>query len=226
MCSPRSRRRSGCHRGCSTSSPPTARCRSCSSRPAASTRSHSPARQRPAGGSRRCAASASPAARSSSAASRRRSCSTTWTSRPRRRRSPRAECVLTGQVCSSLTRVVVTRDRHDEMVEALARRFGEVRVGDPFDEQTQIGPARAERQRDRVEGYIAKGVDEGATLAAGGGRPEHLDRGWYIEPTVFGNVDNDSTIAPRGDLRAGAQRDPGRRRAGRGARSRTTRSTG
>ncbi len=58
-----------------------------------------------------------------------------------------------------------------------------------------MGPLVAERQRDRVEGYIAKGVAEGATLATGGGRPKHLDRGWFIEPTVFGNVDNSSTIA-------------------------------
>ena len=68
-------------------------------------------------------------------------------------------------------------------------------MGDPFDAQTQMGPLVAERQRDRVEGYIAKGVAEGATLATGGGRPAHLDRGWFIEPTVFGNVDNSSTIA-------------------------------
>ena len=53
----------------------------------------------------------------------------------------------------------------------------------------------ADRQRDRVEGYIAKGVAEGATLATGGGRPQDLDRGYYVEPTVFGNVDNSSTIA-------------------------------
>ena len=70
-----------------------------------------------------------------------------------------------------------------------------MQVGDPFDAQTQMGPLVAERQRDRVEGYIAKGVAEGATLATGGGRPKHLDRGWFIEPTVFGNVDNSSTIA-------------------------------
>jgi len=52
-----------------------------------------------------------------------------------------------------------------------------------------------ERQRDRVEGYIAKGIDEGAKLASGGHRPGNLDRGWFIEPTVFGDVDNSSTIA-------------------------------
>jgi acyl-CoA reductase-like NAD-dependent aldehyde dehydrogenase len=107
----------------------------------------------------------------------------------------RAECALSGQVCSSLTRIIVTKNRHDEFVDALAGAFSKVRVGDPFDEQTQMGPLAVSRQRDRVEGYIAKGVAEGATLAAGGGRPKHLDRGWFVEPTVFGNVDNSSTIA-------------------------------
>jgi aldehyde dehydrogenase (NAD+) len=106
----------------------------------------------------------------------------------------RAECALNGQVCSSLTRVIVTKHRHDELVDALASTFSQTRVGDPFDEQTQLGPLVSERQRDRVEGYIAKGVDEGATLAAGGGRPRDLGRGYYVEPTVFGNVDNGSTI--------------------------------
>ena len=107
----------------------------------------------------------------------------------------RAECFLSGQVCSSLTRIVVTRRRHDELVEALADTFSQVRVGDPFDAQTQMGPLVASRQRDRVEGYIAKGISEGASLVTGGGRPKHLDRGWFVEPTVFGNVDNSATIA-------------------------------
>jgi aldehyde dehydrogenase (NAD+) len=107
----------------------------------------------------------------------------------------RAECLLSGQVCASLTRIVVSRPRHDAMVEALAAAFSDVRVGDPFDPQTQMGPLAAERQRDRVEGYIARGVDSGAKLATGGGRPAGLKRGWYVEPTVFGNVDNSSVIA-------------------------------
>jgi acyl-CoA reductase-like NAD-dependent aldehyde dehydrogenase len=106
-----------------------------------------------------------------------------------------AECFLTGQVCSSLTRIIVNRSRHDELVDALVGKFSQVKVGDPFDPQTQMGPLAMDRQRDRVEGYIAKGVAEGATLATGGGRPKDLERGYYIEPTVFGNVDNDSTIA-------------------------------
>ena len=105
------------------------------------------------------------------------------------------ECLVSGQVCSSLTRIVVTRSRHDELVDALSQSFAQVQVGDPFDPQTQMGPLASRRQRDRVEGYIAKGLAEGSTLATGGGRPKHLDRGWYIEPTVFGNVDNSSTIA-------------------------------
>jgi aldehyde dehydrogenase (NAD+) len=106
-----------------------------------------------------------------------------------------AECFLSGQVCSSLTRIVVPRHRHDALLESLASTFSQVRVGDPFDPETNMGPLAAERQRDRVEGYIAKGVSEGATLATGGGRPSHLERGWFIEPTVFGNVDNSATIA-------------------------------
>jgi aldehyde dehydrogenase (NAD+) len=106
-----------------------------------------------------------------------------------------AECLLSGQVCSSLTRIVVTRDRHDALVEALASRFSQVRVGNQFDAASQMGPLAVRRQRDRVEGLIAKGIAEGATLATGGGRPSHLDHGWFIEPTVFGNVDNSSTIA-------------------------------
>ncbi len=107
----------------------------------------------------------------------------------------RAECFLSGQVCSSLTRIVVSRSRHDELLEALAGTFSQIRVGDPFDAQTQMGPLAASRQRDRVEGYIAKGVADGATLATGGGRPKDLERGWFVEPTVFGNVSNSSVIA-------------------------------
>ena len=106
-----------------------------------------------------------------------------------------AECLLSGQVCSSLTRIVVPRHRHDALLEALSSTFSKVRVGDPFDPSTQMGPLASERQRDRVLGYIHKGVQEGATLATGGRRPDHLERGWFVEPTVFGNVDNGSTIA-------------------------------
>jgi aldehyde dehydrogenase (NAD+) len=104
-------------------------------------------------------------------------------------------CFLSGQVCAALTRIIVNRKRHDQMVEALSARFAAVKVGDPFDPATQIGPVATRRQRDRIEQLIAKGVAEGAQLAVGGKRPAHLERGYYIEPTVFGNVDNQSTIA-------------------------------
>jgi len=106
-----------------------------------------------------------------------------------------AECMLSGQVCASLTRIVVSRKRHDEFADALAAAFSAVQVGDPFDPATQMGPLAMERQRDRVEGYIAKGIEQGATLVTGGGRPKHLDRGYYIEPTVFSGVDNKHVIA-------------------------------
>jgi aldehyde dehydrogenase (NAD+) len=106
-----------------------------------------------------------------------------------------AECFLSGQVCSSLTRIVVSRHRHAELAEALGAAFSQIQVGDPFDSATQMGPLAMARQRDRVEGFIAKGVEEGASLVTGGGRPGHLDRGFYIEPTVFAGVDNASTIA-------------------------------
>jgi aldehyde dehydrogenase (NAD+) len=110
-------------------------------------------------------------------------------------RLAQAECMLTGQVCSSLTRIVVTKNRHDQLVEALAEAFSQVRVGNQFDPDSQMGPLAVSRQRDRVLGYIEKGVAEGATLATGGGRPTHLDKGWFVEPTVFGNVENSHIIA-------------------------------
>jgi betaine-aldehyde dehydrogenase len=102
---------------------------------------------------------------------------------------------LSGQVCHSLTRVIVSRSRHDKMVSALAAAVQRMRVGDPFDTNVDVGPLATARQRERVEHYIEQGAAEGASLATGGGRPKHLQRGFFVEPTVFGNVDNRSTIA-------------------------------
>jgi len=102
---------------------------------------------------------------------------------------------LTGQVCSALTRVIVSKHRHDELVEALSAEFAKVRVGDPFDANTDMGPVAMKRQLDKICGLLDQGREEGAQLAAGGHRPAGLDVGWFIEPTVFGNVDNHSTIA-------------------------------
>jgi betaine-aldehyde dehydrogenase len=104
-------------------------------------------------------------------------------------------CALSGQICSSLTRIIVTRHRHDALVDALSSILKAVRIGDPFDPQTRLGPLATGRQRERVESFITKGISDGATLATGGHRPAHLQRGFYIEPTVFADVDNNSTIA-------------------------------
>ena len=73
-------------------------------------------------------------------------------------------------------------------------------LGDPSDPESVVGPLVAERQRTRVESYLAIGTEEGAKIATGGGRPRQLDRGWYVEPTVFVGVNNNMRIA-RGDLR-------------------------
>jgi len=102
---------------------------------------------------------------------------------------------LTGQVCSSLTRIIVDRRRHDDLVDALSACYSTVKIGDPFDLTTQLGPLATSQQRGRVESYIQLGQDEGARLAAGGRRPAHLNRGYFIEPTVFSNVENCSRLA-------------------------------
>ena len=100
-----------------------------------------------------------------------------------------------GQVCAALTRILVPRRRHDEIVDALAEILRGIKVGDPMDPDTVLGPLAAERQRDRVLSYVKLGVDEGAALVTGGGRPAGLDRGWYVEPTLFAHVDNAMRIA-------------------------------
>ncbi len=99
-----------------------------------------------------------------------------------------------GQVCSNKTRIVVPRARRDEFVDAFAAMLETMPVGDPFDPATQIGPMVSSRQRERVEGYIELGKQEGS-LVVGGGRPRALDRGWYVEPTIFADVSPDATIA-------------------------------
>ncbi len=95
-----------------------------------------------------------------------------------------------GEACAAWTRVLVPESRHDEIVDAICDYLSTVRMGDPFDPETQIGPLVAERQRDRVEGYIALAQQEGAKVAIGGGRPATLDRGWFVEPTLLVGADN------------------------------------
>ncbi|MDM7489710.1 aldehyde dehydrogenase [Rhodococcus indonesiensis] len=100
-----------------------------------------------------------------------------------------------GQVCAALTRIIVPRERQEEVVEAIKAVMESVKVGDPRDEDTVLGPLAAERQQTRVLDYIELGKKEGARLVTGGGKPAHLDRGWYVEPTLFADVSNDMRIA-------------------------------
>ena len=100
-----------------------------------------------------------------------------------------------GEACISLTRILAPRDRYTEITDALVDQGRALKVGDPLDPATEVGPLVAERQRDRVEGYIRIGQEEGAKVAVGGGRPSGLDSGWYVEPTVFVDVDNSMRIA-------------------------------
>jgi acyl-CoA reductase-like NAD-dependent aldehyde dehydrogenase len=100
-----------------------------------------------------------------------------------------------GQACVAQTRILAPRSRYDEITEAVVEAAKMFTIGDPSDPATQLGPLVAERQRDRVEGYIEKGKAEGARLVLDGMRPAGLDKGWYVAPTVFADVDNKMTIA-------------------------------
>jgi aldehyde dehydrogenase (NAD+) len=104
-------------------------------------------------------------------------------------------CVHGGQGCALPTRFLVPRDRHDDAVDVLRQVFANVPYGDPNDPNNLMGPLISSRQRDRVLGYIETGVSEGGDLVVGGGRPSHLDRGYFVEPTLFVGVDNKATIA-------------------------------
>ena len=100
-----------------------------------------------------------------------------------------------GQACLAQTRILAPRSRYDEVNEALAAAVSGMKVGDPADPTVEVGPLVAERQRERVEGYLALGREEGATVAVGGGRPAEFDKGWFVEPTLFVDVDNGMRIA-------------------------------
>jgi acyl-CoA reductase-like NAD-dependent aldehyde dehydrogenase len=100
-----------------------------------------------------------------------------------------------GQTCSAWTRMLVPRARHDEAIELAKAQLAKLTLGDPFDAATRLGPLASAAQRDRVIGYIDKGRAEGATLAAGGGRPSSLPTGYYVEPTIFADVEPGMTIA-------------------------------
>ena len=104
-------------------------------------------------------------------------------------------CMHAGQGCAMQTRLLLPRSRYDEGVELITAGMSGVTYGDPQDASMIMGPLISQKQRDRVLGYIAKGNEEGAKLVVGGGRPAHLPKGWYVEPTLFIDVDNSMTIA-------------------------------
>ncbi len=108
---------------------------------------------------------------------------------------PNYSMMNNGQACVAQTRVLAPRSRYDEVVDTITTVVSEMKVGDPSDFETAVGPLIAERQRERVEGYIAIGRDEGARMTTGGGRPDGLDDGFFVDPTVFVDVDNKMRIA-------------------------------
>ena len=102
---------------------------------------------------------------------------------------------LSGQVCGAQTRVLVPRRSVDEVLAIAAETASNIVVGDPHDPATEVGPLVAARQRERVEHYIALAGEAGARVVAGGTRPAHLPRGWYVAPTILGGVDNSMRVA-------------------------------
>jgi aldehyde dehydrogenase (NAD+) len=106
-----------------------------------------------------------------------------------------AVCTHAGQGCALTTRLLLPRSRYDEGVARVKAVFESVPYGDPMDRHHLQGPQVSARQRERVLAYVQKGIQEGACLVTGGGVPAHLPRGYYVEPTVFCDVDPDASIA-------------------------------
>jgi len=101
-----------------------------------------------------------------------------------------------GQSCNAPSRMFVPASKNDEALEIAAAAAARVVPGDPFGEGMKMGPVVSEVQFDKIQGLIAKGIEEGATVVAGGvGRPEGFNKGYYVRPTIFGNVTNDMTIS-------------------------------
>jgi acyl-CoA reductase-like NAD-dependent aldehyde dehydrogenase len=100
-----------------------------------------------------------------------------------------------GQICTAPTRAIVHRSKYQEFVERLTKMATVLQVGDPLDVKTVVGPLITGAHRERVEGYIRAGADEGAEVVTGGGRPAHLDRGFFIEPTLLADVRSDMRVA-------------------------------
>jgi betaine-aldehyde dehydrogenase len=100
-----------------------------------------------------------------------------------------------GQTCSAWTRMVVPRSRYQEALDLAAQAVSSLKLGDPMDSSTRLGPLISSAQRERVEGYIAKGKQEGARVVMGGKRPAAFSKGYYVEPTIFADVQPKMIIA-------------------------------
>lgn len=99
-----------------------------------------------------------------------------------------------GQDCTAATRVYVHESVHDAFVELLVKKAGKIRIGNPLDERTDMGPLISRKQRERIEAYVQSGIEEGANLIHGGKRPENLKKGYFFEPTIFTNVEQKMRI--------------------------------
>jgi aldehyde dehydrogenase (NAD+) len=106
-----------------------------------------------------------------------------------------AGLINSGQGCVAQTRILAPRSRYDEIVDAVKDFVEALPVGLHSDQAAKVGPLISEAQRTRVEGYIKKGIEQGARVVCGGGRPEGLEDGFFVQPTVFADVDNGMTIA-------------------------------
>ena len=104
-------------------------------------------------------------------------------------------CTHAGQGCAITTRILLPRSSYAQGVEIAKASFEKLAYGDPTNPAHLMGPVVSRRQHERVLGYIEKGKREGARLLTGGGVPKHLKKGFYVEPTLFADVDPDSTIA-------------------------------
>ncbi|MGX6510973.1 aldehyde dehydrogenase [Rhodococcus sp. SJ-2] len=103
--------------------------------------------------------------------------------------------VNNGQTCHASTRILAPRSRYDEVVDVVTETVRALTVGDPLDKTTDVGPLVSAAQRDRVLGYIESGCADGYRITTGGGAPAAQSQGWFVEPTVFADVDNSARIA-------------------------------
>lgn len=107
----------------------------------------------------------------------------------------KASVINSGQACAAQTRILIPRSRYEEYVTALAAAYSSMKIGDPSEPDTELGPMIHEPHFNRVKACIKAGVEEGARLVTGGGTPQHLESGYFVEPTLLADVTNDMKVA-------------------------------